>query len=36
MPSSEMWLARANRELPRAAKCLYGFLVEPLPPWVAE
>ena len=36
LPSSEMWLERANRELPRAAKCLYEFLLEQLPPWVAE
>jgi len=36
LPSSEMWPERANRELPRAAKCLYEFLVEQLPPWVAE
>ena len=33
LPSSEMWLARADRELPRAAKCLYEFLLEQLPPW---
>ncbi|WP_395321058.1 LysR substrate-binding domain-containing protein [Variovorax sp. UC74_104] len=33
LPSSEMWLERANRELPRAAKCLYEFLLEQLPPW---
>jgi DNA-binding transcriptional LysR family regulator len=33
LPSSEMWLAQANRELPRAAKCLYEFLLEQLPPW---
>ncbi|MDQ0587881.1 LysR substrate-binding domain-containing protein [Variovorax paradoxus] len=36
LPSSEMWLERANRELPRAAKCLYEFLLEQLPPWAAE
>ena len=33
LPSSEMWLERADRELPRAAKCLYEFLLEQLPPW---
>lgn len=32
-PSSEMWLERADRELPRAAKCLYEFLLEQLPRW---
>jgi DNA-binding transcriptional LysR family regulator len=30
LPSSEMRLERANRDLPRAAKCLYEFLVEQL------
>lgn len=33
LPSSEVWLERADRELPRAAKCLYEFLLEQLPPW---
>ncbi|MFM9925684.1 LysR substrate-binding domain-containing protein [Variovorax sp. H27-G14] len=33
LPCSEMWLNRANRELPRAAKCLHEFLLEQLPPW---
>lgn len=33
LPSSEMWLERADRELPRAAKCLYEFLLDQLPPW---
>lgn len=33
LPASEMWLEQANRELPRAAKCLYEFLLEQLPPW---
>jgi DNA-binding transcriptional LysR family regulator len=33
LPSSEMWLERADRELPRAANCLYEFLLEQLPPW---
>lgn len=33
LPLSEMWLERADRELPRAAMCLYGFLREQLPPW---
>jgi DNA-binding transcriptional LysR family regulator len=36
LPSSEMRLERASRELPRAAKCLYEFLLEQLPSWVAE
>jgi len=35
LPSSEMWLDKADRELPRAAKCLYEFLREQLPPWSA-
>lgn len=33
LPSSEMWLAKADRELSPAAKCLYEFLLEQLPPW---
>ena len=33
LPSSEVWLARADRELSRAAACLYEFLREQLPPW---
>lgn len=36
LPSSEMWLDKADRELPRAAKCLYEFLREQLPPWSAS
>lgn len=33
LPQAEMWLERADRALPRAAMCLYGFLREQLPPW---
>ncbi|MDR6890663.1 DNA-binding transcriptional LysR family regulator [Variovorax sp. 3319] len=36
LPSSEMWLERSSRELPRGANCLYEFLLEQLPPWVPE
>jgi len=36
LPSSEMWLERADRELPRAAKCLHQFLLDQLPPWEAS
>ncbi|WP_232287710.1 LysR substrate-binding domain-containing protein [Verminephrobacter eiseniae] len=36
LPSTEMWLERADRELPRAAKCLYEFLLEQLPPWEVQ
>lgn len=32
LPPSEMWLVKAERELPRAAKCFYEFLCEELPP----
>lgn len=35
LPSTEMWLDKADRELPRAAKCLYEYLCEQLPPWSA-
>lgn len=36
LPSSEMWLECANRELPPAAKCLHQFLLDQLPPWEAR
>lgn len=31
LPPSELWLERADRELPRAARCLYEFLLAQLP-----
>ncbi|HYF19995.1 MAG TPA: LysR substrate-binding domain-containing protein [Ramlibacter sp.] len=36
LPVSEMWLECAERELPPAARCLYEYLVEHLPPWEAR
>lgn len=33
LPLTEMWLERADRELSRAAACLYDFLREQLQPW---
>src|SRR6218665_920746 len=36
LPSTEMWLERADRELPRAAQCLYEFWLEQLPPWEVQ
>jgi len=36
LPSTEMWLERADRDLPRAAQCLYEFLRDQLPPWEAQ
>ena len=36
LPWSEMWLECADRELPPAAKCLYQYLLEQLPPWEAQ
>jgi len=34
LPPSEIWLERAERELPPAAKCLHEFLLEQLPRWI--
>lgn len=36
LPSTEMWPECADRELPRAARCLHPFLLEQLPPWDAR
>lgn len=36
LPSSEMWLECANRELAPAVRCLHQYLLDQLPPWEAR
>jgi hypothetical protein len=36
LPSTEMRLERADRDLSRSAACLYAFLLGQLQPWEAS